>query len=318
LNLLNARLDAAGQLPQRSALAAIGAVLYLLLVLCLLAYVAACRAPDLTDEGLYIYDAWAAYGAAGPVPQSFVPYSHQGYFLGLPYLFFEHPGVFGLRLHSFLMWMGAYALLLWAYARRLRQTWLTPWLCGFFPYSMFVASLSYQTLPFVILSAAGGLLLLAAEETNSRLQRFAAFSCPCLVLSAALSYLPSIPTVVVALLTALLCMRDSSRRRRFLCGTAAGVIVVAGIVWLEQVNSAHSIVRVHPTDAGALWQRFQNWCSATTRFALAPLLTGLAGVLQLWLVVWGKRRRNFWSKHPLTRSGLCDEAIVFSSRSRGR
>jgi len=174
-------------------------LLWILGLASLIVFLSAHRGPDLSDEGIYLYDAWAAYLAPSGTPQSFTPQILEGYILGLPLFFLPKITLFGIRTFSFILWLSGYTLFYWGFARRLQQEWLLPFIAGFFFYSIYLSTLSYQTLPFVLIAGAGGLLMVASEKEFSWLSQLSALICPMFTCATVLSFFPSIATASITL-----------------------------------------------------------------------------------------------------------------------
>ena len=239
--------------------------------------VSAWRTPDLSDEGLYLYDAWAAYRGGANVGQSFFPQINEGYLVGLPYLLFESPGILGIRLFLFLSWMLGFGLFLWAFGKRIGEEWLVPLMLGFFLQTIFITTPSYQTIPFFLVAAAAGLILIALDSSSKNVVCSAAFLVPFLLL---LSVIPYTPAIALAPIGIGYCMyRFSGVPRRYsIFGSLVGVVLLACIFYTEYYASLTAVTFPNPTLR--LQYRFERWLRDTFWLFSLPCLVG-------GLLFWG-------------------------------
>lgn len=205
-------------------------VCFLAALLVLVYLVASGRDVDLTDEGWYLYEAWAAWGSSEYVPSTWPLRMNVGYLLGLPLIFTEAPNIFTLRLFSLLIWLGSFGVLFYGYARKTGGVRFFPFVLGLVPVSILIPTLSYQTFPFALFAAAGGFLLLALEIKDRTLSSFLAGLMGMSLMLSIIAYTPSLAAVLLALLSAFAVLPDRKQRRIMFWGILFGAIAVIAVI----------------------------------------------------------------------------------------
>lgn len=218
----------------------------LLIFTWLLFFVSTGRGPDFTDEGFYLYDAWAAW--KGKAPQSLPLFINQGYILGLPYLWSDESGIVGIRLWSQALWFGSFILFFYSCSIRFRAPTLvgsvlvtTPALS-----TLMIPCASYQTLPPALFLAAIACCLLH-DHFKLICVRLSLAICTgaCLGL-AVIAYTPAIAAVLC--FSAIRYIQRPTEKLYLSISLILPLIVCASIILTHSISSVSSeLISVTPT-----------------------------------------------------------------------
>lgn len=198
------------------------------ILLTLVCFVATHREPDLVDEGYYFYEAWLRMGPHPPVEIANAQRLLQnfGFILGIPYLLLPEPGVIGFRVYSMLLWLGGFGLFFYGYLRQTGfQSLLFPML-GLVLFSIYIPTISYQTIPIAFLAGAGGLFLLATQEERPAMLMIQGCLFALLLALSVLAVTPAMLPAAVALATTLLTLRKHHFHTGLITGLCIGLILL--------------------------------------------------------------------------------------------
>lgn len=245
--------------------------LFLILALTVCIFISTFRSPDWSDEGLYLYDAWAAF--TPDIAQSSPFRVLEGYLIGVPAALLSLIGVsfsvFAVRLFSVTCWLFVH-LYFWSVVAKLLKTerHSSLALAPLVLYSITFPTLSYQNLTGILYALSASCLIAVSRENEKWPLATAAF----LILIAVLPYLPAVPLSIIWLSLLFFCFKHKRQRLAIASGIVFAFLVI-GIIALKEYHIA-----MH-TQLPALTQRSVAELPAHILMQLYALLELIAGPL---------------------------------------